>query len=82
MEEPGTLPTEPQFFHVCSGLNTCARMLSCSTLYSPLDRSLPGYSVHGIFQARISRVVCHFLFQQLFLTHGLNPYLFHFLHCR
>ena len=24
MEEPGKLPTEPQFFHVCSGLNACA----------------------------------------------------------
>ena len=26
---------------------------SCETLYYPLDCSLPGFSVHGIFQARI-----------------------------
>ena len=26
---------------------------SCLTLHDPMDRSLPGSSVHGIFQARI-----------------------------
>ena len=26
---------------------------SCPTLYNPVDCSLPGSSVHGIFQARI-----------------------------
>ena len=26
---------------------------SCLTLFNPLDYSLPGYSVHGISQARI-----------------------------
>ena len=26
---------------------------SCSTLYNPVDCSLPGFSVHGIFQARV-----------------------------
>ena len=26
---------------------------SCLTLYDPMDRSLPGSSVHGIFQARV-----------------------------
>ena len=26
---------------------------SCPTLYNPMDCSLPGSSVHGIFQARI-----------------------------
>ena len=26
---------------------------SCQTLYDPMDCSLPGFSVHGIFQARI-----------------------------
>ena len=25
----------------------------CPTLHDPLDRSLPGSSVHGIFQARV-----------------------------
>ena len=26
---------------------------SCQTLHDPMDCSLPGYSVHGIFQARV-----------------------------
>ena len=26
---------------------------SCSTFSDPMDYSLPGYSVHGIFQARV-----------------------------
>ena len=26
---------------------------SCSTLSDPMDRSLPGSSIHGIFQARV-----------------------------
>ena len=26
---------------------------SCPTLSDPMDRSLPGFSVHGIFQARV-----------------------------
>ena len=25
----------------------------CPTLCNPMDRSLPGFSVHGIFQARV-----------------------------
>ena len=31
----------------------CAIAQSCLTLCSPMDCSLPGFSVHGIFQARI-----------------------------
>ena len=27
--------------------------LSCPTLSDPMDRSLPGSSIHGIFQARV-----------------------------
>ena len=44
-----------------------------------MDCSLPGSSVHGIFQARILEWVAHFLLQEIFLTQGLNPGL---LHCR
>ena len=40
-----------------------------------MDCSLPGSSVHGIFQA----VDCHFLLQGIFPTQGLNPGL---PHCR
>ena len=63
---------------------------SCLTLCDPMDCSLPGSSVHGIFQARVlicpwdfpgksTRVDCHFLLQGIFPTQGLNPGL---PHCR
>ena len=48
-------------------------------LCHPMDYSLPGTSVHGIFQARISEVGCYFLLQGIVHTLGLNPGL---LHCR
>ena len=57
----------------------------CLTLCSPVDCSLPGSSIHGIFQARILEWVaiigvgCHFLLQGIFPTQGSNPGL---LHCR
>ena len=50
---------------------------SCPTLCDPVDCSLPGFSIHGIFQD--TGVGCHFLLQGIFLTQGLNPGL---LHCR
>ena len=31
----------------------CSVSQSCPTLFDPMDYSPPGYSVHGIFQARI-----------------------------
>ena len=43
---------------------------SCLTLSDPTDCSLPGSSAHGIFQARITGGVCHFLFQGIFLAQG------------
>ena len=43
----------------------------------PMDYSLPGSSVHGISQARTLEWVCHFLFQVIYLTQGLNPPLLH-----
>ena len=47
------------------------------TLCDPMDCSLPGSSVHGVFQARIREWVCHFLLQGIFLTQGLSPHLLH-----
>ena len=38
------------------------------TLWDPMDCSLPGSSVHGIFQARINGVGCQSLLQGIFLT--------------
>ena len=50
---------------------------SCPTFRHPMDYSLAGSSVHGIFQARV--LECHFLLQGIFLTQGLNLGL---PHCR
>ena len=52
---------------------------SCPTFCDPMDRNLPGSSVHGIFQAKVLRVGCHFLLQGIFPTQQSNPGL---LHCR
>ena len=51
---------------------------SCRTLCDPMDCSLLGYSVHGIFQAIVLEN-CHFLLQQINPTQGWNPGL---PHCR
>ena len=42
-----------------------------------MDCSLLGSSFHGISQVKNTGVDCHFLFQGIFLTQGLNPYLLH-----
>ena len=52
---------------------------SCPTLCDPLDCSPPGFSVHGILQARILEWGYHLLLQGIFLTQGWNPGL---PHCR
>ena len=44
---------------------------SCLTLCDPMDCSLPGSSVHVIFQARV--LGCHFPLQGIFLIQGWNP---------
>ena len=50
----------------------------CPTHCDPMDCSLPGSSIHGIFQVSTG-VGCHFLLQEIFLTQGSNPGL---PHCR
>ena len=55
---------------------------SCPTLSDPMDSSLPGSSVHGIFQARVvewGAIAFSALLQGMFLTQGSNLGL---LHCR
>ena len=47
-----------------------------------MDCRPPESSVHGISQARIHGVGCHFLLQAIFLTQELNPCLLHLLHGR
>ena len=45
---------------------------SCLTLCNFMNCTWPGFSVHGIFQARILERVAIFLFQGIFSTQGLN----------
>ena len=53
---------------------------SYPTLCNPMDCSLPGFSVHGIFQARVLWWgAISFSRDAIFPTQGSNPGL---LHCR
>ena len=38
--------------HVYVCVWVCVRSQSCPTLCDPMDCSLPGFSVHGVFQGR------------------------------
>ena len=60
----------------------CAKSLqSCPVVYSSMDCSLPGLSVHGISQARILEwVSIHFHLQGIFPTQGVNLHLLCLLH--
>ena len=59
--------------------------LSCSVMFGssrPYGLWPPGSSVHGIPQARILERVAISSLQGIFSTQGLNPRLWHLLHCR
>ena len=58
----------------CSCMHVFAQL--CSTLCDPLDCSLPGSSIHGIFPGKNTGVGCYFFLQEIFLIQGLN---LHFL---
>ena len=59
-------------------VKVCAQLLSHIQLFpNPMDCSLPGSSVHGIFQARNTGVGCHFFLQRNFLTQGSTLCLLH-----
>ena len=54
----------------------CCLVAQSVLLFSdPMDHSPPGFSVHGISQARILEWVCHYLLQGIFPTQGSNPHL-------
>ena len=57
----------------------CSVTQSCLTLCNPMDCSLPGSSVHGIFQARILEWVAISFSRVIFLIQGLNV---HLLYCK
>ena len=66
--------------HAWDLLKEVAIIFVTSTIvYVPMDCSLPGSSVHGIFPGNSTGVDCHFLLQGIFLTQGSNPGL---PHCR
>ena len=51
----------------------CAKSLQlCLTFCDPMDYNLPGFSVHGILQARILEWVVFAVFQGIFSTQGSN----------
>ena len=61
----------------------CVRAKSlqwCLTLCDPMDCSPSGSSGHGYFPGKNTRVGCHVLLQEIFLTQGSNPHLLCFLH--
>ena len=45
---------------------------SCPTLCNHIDCSLPGFSAHGILQARILEWIASLSFRGIFLTQGSN----------
>ena len=66
----------------CSYLEcVCAKsLLSCLTLFDPMDCSPPGSSVHGDSPGKKTGVGCHALLQGIFPTQGLNQHLLWVLH--
>ena len=66
---------------ICN-LLACLVSQSCPTLCDPLDYSLPGSSVHGIFSGKNTGVGCHFLLGGIVPAQGLNLHLLCLLHCR
>ena len=49
---------------------------SCPTLSNPMDCSLPGSSIHGIFQARVLEWGAIDIFKSCYVTLFLFPYVF------
>ena len=49
---------------------------SCPTLSNPMDCSLPGSSVHGIFQARVLEYWSDSLLSQSLIYQDLGPFWF------
>ena len=56
--------------------------VSCLTLCVPIEGSLPGSSVHGVFQILQARIPEWVASRGIFLTSGSHPHLLRLLHCR
>ena len=66
--------------HLCIYLHMCMHAHLCPALCDHIDCSLPGSSIHGIFQARILEWVFISSSRAFFPTQGLNPCLLLLLH--
>ena len=65
---------------VCVCACVCVYAQSCVTLCSPMDWSLPGFSAHGISQARILEFDAISWLQGIFPTQRSDPHLLNLLH--
>ena len=69
------------YMHACSVMSDSLTLWTCRNRDNLMDSSwsLPGSSVHRIFQARILEwVALPSFLQGIFLTQGSNPYLLHY----
>ena len=69
---------EHSYMKICkvrwgSNMCSCSVTKSCLALCNPMDCTLPGFSVHGISQARIPEWVAISFSRLIFLTQALNP---------
>ena len=84
--EPKHKPTGPpqplQDLHgeFIRSIDRCVCAHRCPTFCDPMDCRPPGFSVHGISQARILAWGCHVRLQEIFLTQGSNPILLRLLY--
>ena len=73
------------FHFVCVCVCVCVCVLSCSVMFDSLwPHRLQSTRLFcpWNFPGKNTRVGCHFLLQEIFLTQGLNPYLIQILyHC-
>ena len=65
-----------QYFGHLMGVYITSKESCCD----PMDYGPPDSSIHGIFQAKNTRVGCYFLLQGIFPTQGSNLRLLHLLH--
>ena len=74
-DNQGALPHTTRWWWCCSVTK------SCPTLCDPMDCSPPGFSVHGIPQARILEWDCHLLLRGIFPNRGSDSHLLHWQVC-
>ena len=78
MVKPSILPNCRIF--LCGCAHACSVVSNSSQPHGACNCSLPGSSVHEIFQARILEWVSVSFSRRIFPTQGSNPYLLHLLH--